>query len=86
MGTAAWTEGGSGLFKSDAERLWFDVNVALLSVAHDMETAREESVKEVRGSVTNRRQARAVAELARRQVDEMERGEDGAWSVRPLEN
>ena len=69
------------LFKSDAERLWFDVNVALLSMASDIETAKEEGVKEVRGPVINRRQARIVGDAAKRQVDEMERGEDGAWSV-----
>lgn len=82
MGMGAWTEGETGLFKGDAERLWFDVNVALLSMAHDMETAREESIKEVRGPVTNRRQARVAAEIAKRQVEEMERDAEGMWSVR----
>ena len=71
-----------GLFRSDAERLWFDVNVALLSMASDIETARGERQKELGGPIANRRQARVAAEIAKRQVEEMERDAEGIWSVK----
>ena len=70
------------LFNSDAERLWFDVNVALTSMANDMETAKQEREKELNGPITSRRQAKVVAEIAKRQVEEMERGADGTWGMR----
>lgn len=81
LGTAAWTEGGLGLFKSDAERLWFDMNVALLSIANDIEAAKSEQQKELGGPISSRRQARIAAEIAKRQVEEMERDAEGTWSV-----
>ena len=71
-----------GIFKSDAERLWFDTNVALLSMANDMETARGDQEKELGGPITSRRQARIAAEIAKRRVEEMERDAEGSWSVR----
>ena len=72
----------TSLFRSDAERLWFDVNVALLSMANDIEAAKNEQEKELGGPIVSRRQARIAAEIAKRQVEEMERDAEGAWSVR----
>mgnify|MGYP001564063967 CR=1 FL=1 len=70
-----------GLFKSDAERLWFDTNVALLSMANDIEAARGEHQKDLSGPISTRRQARMAAEIAKRQVEEMERDAQGTWSI-----
>ena len=53
------------------ERLWFDVNVALRGMMAEMGHAKE---TEVSGPVRSRAQAEAVAETARRQVEEMESG------------
>ena len=69
------------LFKSDAERLWFDVNVALLSMANDIEKAKGDQEKELSGPITSRRQARVAAEIAKRQIEEMERNAEGTWQV-----
>ena len=74
-------QSGTSLFKSDAERLWFDVNVALLSMANDIEKMKSEQEKELGGPITSRRQARIAAELAKRQVEEMERDAQGTWSI-----
>jgi len=70
------------LFKTDAERLWFDTNIALLSMANDIEKTKREQEKELSGPITSRRQARIAAEIAKRQVEEMERDAEGSWSVR----
>ena len=59
------------VFRSDMERLWFDVNVALRGMMAEMKAVKE---REVHGPITSRSQAEAVAETARRQVEEMERG------------
>ena len=75
-------QGATSLFKSDAERLWFDVNVALLSMANDMETAKEERQKELNGPISSRRQARIAAEMAKRNVEEMERDAEGTWGAK----
>ena len=58
------------------------MNVALLSMANDMEAARSEQQKELGGPISSRRQARVAAEIAKRQVEEMERDEAGTWSVK----
>ena len=53
------------------ERLWFDVNVAFRGMMAEMEHVKQ---REVSGPIRSRGQAEAVAEIARRQVEEMERG------------
>lgn len=71
----------TSLFRSDAERLWFDVNTALLSMANDMEATKREQEKGLNGPIASRRQARVAAEIAKRQVEEMERNAEGVWQV-----
>jgi len=51
-------------------------------MANDMEAARGEQQKELGGPISNRRQARVAAEIAKRQVEEMERDAQGTWSIR----
>ena len=53
------------------ERLWFDVNVALRGMMAETQQIKR---REVAGPIRSRGQAEAVAETARRQVEEMERG------------
>ena len=47
-----------------------------------MEAAKSEKEKELSGPISNRRQARIAAELAKRNVEEMERDAEGSWSIR----
>ena len=58
------------------------MNVALLSMANDIEAARDEQTKELGGPISNRRQARIAAEIAKRNVEEMERDAEGIWSAK----
>ena len=59
------------IFRTDMERLWFDVNVALRGMMAETQQIKR---REVAGPIRSRGQAEAVAETARRQVEEMERG------------
>ena len=58
------------------------MNVALRGMMAEMSKERPE----IRGSVRTRRQAQVVAEIAKRDVEEMERGAERTWNVRSRAN
>lgn len=62
------------ILTTSLEKLWFDASVALKGIMADRRAERE---AEVNGPVSTRSQAEAMAEIARREVEEMERAAKG---------